>query len=200
MKTPDRSDVWIGKTPEGFAYEIKHWGKGTICNGKGMWNYYITIPEMQVTPEMFKKLWLEPESFRRDIPLYNYFDTIFASAHWHGGVTYYEKKIQADSNHRSVKIGCDYGHLWDEECNYDYDINDVLYDVMNTSKDLAQLLAPINIWCSWSGFWFESKFDMGNNERYQNTISPSGMGDRSGYMRKRRNEMLEELGLAHLVV
>lgn len=87
--------------------------------GRGIWCYYIIIPEQKVSPDTWKKLWLPAKKvkFSAVSPVrifYDYNKSILRQVSWHCGITYYQKYGQV-KGFRSVEVGCDYDHLYDHE-------------------------------------------------------------------------------------
>lgn len=137
MKKFAHKDVWTSNLDAILAIEIVHWGVDRedttfepLNGGKGIWNYYITVFESLVPLELFNSLWLDNES--------NYDLAPFSQVEWHGGVTSY-KKLSQTPGCRSVKIGCDYSHLFDEERGYDYTLEEVTADALETARQLKEL-------------------------------------------------------------
>lgn len=135
-----------------LTIEICHWGFERerpdwepINNGKGVWSYYIYIPERLVeTEELFNSIWIEDKLYQitptsPERVLHNYYDTPLVQIDWHGGITYYHKSGYSKA-HRVVQAGCDYNHLYDQERGYDYDLEEVLQDAKNTVDELVELL------------------------------------------------------------
>lgn len=195
----NEKQVWTGESPEGFAYEIAFWGKGTMCDGAGMWNYYVTIREAQLTPENWAKVWLPvQDSYTRSDgyadPSYREYDSILEVGNFHGGITFYEKKAQVDGTRRQVKVGCDYGHLWDAEAGYPYSLTSVQRDALDTCSRLAKALNPLAR-CPYSGRYFDPRFDVAPDAvGYRGKrLSPGGMGSRSAYDFRERMRQNPEL-------
>lgn len=183
---------WNGTGPEGLNYEIAFWGEGSMCDGHGMWNYYITIHEAQLRTEDWAKVWLPVDSrYKRsdghEDPSYNDWDSILSGGDFHGGVTFYAKQQQVDGERRSIKVGCDYGHSWDRDAGYGYDLAYVQRDALRSCAKLAELLRPLAR-CSYTGRYFDPRFDVtelvpgwkGGN------LSPAGLGCKSAWARKDR--------------
>jgi len=130
-----------------LPFEIVHWGVDResgkpLHNGKGCWNYYIYILESQI--ENFADFWLTPElkEFSVGGTQYlscDYYSSPLSKVHWHGGVTFWEGNNDIPTR-RSIKIGCDYAHLWDMEGGYDTELVDVYADVLQTTEELLALL------------------------------------------------------------
>lgn len=112
-------DVWRGSHKD-IDIEIVHWGVGCVNDGAGIWNYYLHISEAQLSPEDFDKIWLEPHE---ENPL-------MAGWGFHGGITFYEKRVNPDTKGRSIQVGCDFAHYWDK--GQMYDLNDVLSKAIAT--------------------------------------------------------------------
>ncbi len=117
---------WKFNIDEKVFVEIKYWGTEWANNGKGIWDYYITIPESSV-PNRFSELWL-------DIPN-NFINAPFADFDWHGGITYYTKYGQLPG-HRCVKLGCTYDHLYDDENGHCETLEDIIADATKTAHQL----------------------------------------------------------------
>lgn len=150
MQKLAHKDVWTCNVVEKVYIEIVHWGIdrdntsfGSLNNGEGVWNYYITIPE-RVMPEQFEQsLWLDdkpvqftPTSLIRIT--HSYMQQPFADCEWHGGITFYEKIGQL-VGHRAVKLGCDYSHIWDADRGYKYTVDEVYKDALTTAHALIKL-------------------------------------------------------------
>ena len=130
-----------------IPFEIVRWGvdraSGQALNdGKGCWNYYIYLLESKI--ENFSDFWLEPElkEFSKggtQYLSYDYYKSPLYSIHWHGAITFWEG-TNAILTHRSIKIGCDYSHLWDMERGFDTELTDVYADVLQTIEGLLPLL------------------------------------------------------------
>ena len=141
----NKKEVWSAVV-EGLAIEIVHWGveRGKfepLNNGKGVWNYYVYLPET-LLGKQFDDLWLPDDivQFSKDGPkhiTHSYMNSSFNIDEWHSGVTYYEKLGQV-KGHRIIKIGCDFNHIWDEEREYDYNLEEVAFEAENTAKALAK--------------------------------------------------------------
>jgi len=189
MESLNEKRLWNGTSPEGLAYEIAHWGVGHMCDGKGMWNYYVTIPEQQLRPEDWAKVWLPVEhmmdrSSGLRQPVYNEYDSILSAGEFHGGITFYEKGQTPDSDHRWIKVGCDYGHVWDRDAGYGYSVGYVQQDALRSCAKLAEVLNPL-VRCTYTGRFFDPQFDMRDEvPGYRGPLSPGGMGARTMWARK----------------
>lgn len=132
---PITADVTLRKrgVHEGLSYEIQNHGRSTIdwrsddiksIPSGGTWCYYVTVSEAQLAPELFSEFWLDatatPHKSGWPRISHDYYQARFASADWHGGVTFYEKLGGLDGAQRYVKIGCDFAHSWDEGQDFDY--------------------------------------------------------------------------------
>jgi hypothetical protein len=110
--------TWRGEH-KGVAYTLSHHGVSTYQT-QGTWCFYIHLREEQfVAPEDFARFDRKPEvresfgSFRENYPYEDVPDYGF-----HGGITWYSRDFYVGKNgqrYKALKIGCDYGHLWDEE-------------------------------------------------------------------------------------
>lgn len=121
-------------------------GRDYTPESKGIWNSYIFIPERLTPTGLFSKIWLEDKIIRlneqsparithdymscgylTDIPL-------------HGGLTYYAKHGHT-IGHRSVKVGCDWNHLWDMESCF-ADIEEVKLDLTTAIDHWLDVIVP----------------------------------------------------------
>lgn len=172
-------DTWKGEH-RGVNYEICHWGKSKdgsgICEGHGMWNYYITINQDQLSPDEFKRVWLRVKrwyerSSGRKMLCHDYYNSILENGDFHGGITHYSKHICPDEKYRWIKVGCDYGHLWDMEAGYPYDIQSVQRDAKRTIDNLCMVF-KFKVHCFYMGTYHypEEMIELENGR----LISPVG--------------------------
>ena len=154
----ERKDVWNG-THKGIAYEIVHWGVGKgrngINEGQGMWNYYVLINQEQLSAEEFEKVWLPVDRYidrsdGRKQPCYNEYQSVLNHGDFHGGITHYSKHQYPDEGYRWIKVGCDYGHLWDMEAGYHYSGTSLEWDAKHTINKLSEILR-FKLRCPWNG-------------------------------------------------
>lgn len=142
--------TWRGTYRE-IDYKISLWGLGSMCDGHGMWNYYLFLREQQFGKEAFEPLWLEPSYDDKSRAHFDYFVSPFTELKLHGGITYYEQHGQAARGARVVEIGCDYGHLWDRDANYGYTLRSVRHDAERSIDLLLRLYPALLVKCSWDG-------------------------------------------------
>jgi hypothetical protein len=104
-------DMWTFKYRDIYC-EIHHWGVGYMCDGKGMWNSYIYLMKDKV--KNFDDLLCKGRkgSYGKNWK----YEEIKQDFNFHGGITFYEV-IRNEFNGKTigVKIGNDYGHLYDDE-------------------------------------------------------------------------------------
>jgi hypothetical protein len=144
-------------THQDVRYEICNHGRGSTSyrdNEGGTWCYYVVVSESQVSPESFAEFWLPATPHIRSSgicePCYSYYEAKFSSVSWHGGVTFYEKRGGIDGAPRSVKIGCDYAHLYDQGQSYDFE--GVKRDAIRTIDSLRELYEFYRR-DPWNGMW-----------------------------------------------
>jgi len=102
------------------------------------WNYYCLLLERETKPELWPAVWLEDKMVDWGITHDYYAAPFSAEIDWHGGVTFYQKYPNIEGR-RMVKIGCDYAHLCDYERGYDYTLEEVFADCLNTAKQLSEI-------------------------------------------------------------
>lgn len=148
------STTWR-RTYKGINYTLSHHG---VCSykPKGTWCFYIHLLEgMFINADDFAKFYREPivselgsGSFYEthaynDVPDYGF----------HSGITFYSLDNYVDRDgkkYRSIKMGCDYSHLWDEESGYWQGLEDVANDAKNYIDGLVGNV-PFKKRCAYSG-------------------------------------------------
>lgn len=152
---------WTG-TYKGLNWKVSHHGYSEY-NNYGTWCYYIYLPE-EIVPDTFEKqFWLPPEEPNKYGGVsYRYEDAVFNSYEFEGGVTFYKKHGGFDNHSRSVEIGCDFAHLWDEGNRHTYRLQWIKTYTEN-SIDLFREYNPDSLHrCSWNGNYYpESEFPNG---------------------------------------
>lgn len=187
MTTLKMAQEWQGVSEEGLPFEIRFWGEPDMCDGHGMWNYYVYLYEAQFRPEDWVKIWLpvggwhEWASGKR--PWYDYYNSALSVDNWHGGITFFEKEIRGDTEEKRVKIGCDYGHSFDRDRGYMYNVDYVEQEARATCKSLAEYLKPL-IRDAWSGKFYEPK-DVFKVEGFSGWMSQESIDARAKYATKR---------------
>lgn len=131
-----------------LRFEIARWGvqrgiRPPMNNGHGCWNYYIFLHERTV--QNFNDFWIDPE-IKEFSPggtkylSYDYYSSPLSDVFWHGGITFWEGHNNLLPGQRSIQIGCDYSHLFDQEHGYDYDLPFVLRETLRTISEIHTLL------------------------------------------------------------
>ena len=116
-----------------------------------MWKSKTYSPERknQYSRAKWKKLWLPVTLLMGECweaPTYNYYESILNNLDWHCGITYYEKISPTDyKNIQSIKVGCDYSHLYDDGIHYSFDC--LLYDVRSCIDTLYNVIPPTYFRC-----------------------------------------------------
>jgi hypothetical protein len=89
--------------------------------GCGHWCYYVYLFLDRFEDEKLRKsVWVPKRTFDRlpgmkPLVVWNYSGCDwFDALDFHCGVTFYEKHISAAGD-RMVEVGCDFGHLWDDD-------------------------------------------------------------------------------------
>lgn len=139
--------VWFG-IYEGIRFEINKFRFGPN-DEQDRWAHYIFISlDDQLTKENADKFWLPPEYIKfsengNENLSYRYWDTIINEIEFHGGCTFYKKISSIDDKKRTVQIGCDYQHAWDD--GKIYELNYVYNEVQKSIDSLLKLVGPIKI-------------------------------------------------------
>lgn len=156
MTELSKKTTWTGRE-NGVGFEIAFWGEGSMCDGHGMWNYYIDIPELALSEDDFRRVWLEPSACHERSngaawPTYDEYNSILNVDSWHGGITAYYKRGGIDGAPRYVRVGCDYGHLWDRERGYGYTLDKIERDARQTVRDIQKVLR-FKTACAYTGVY-----------------------------------------------
>jgi hypothetical protein len=161
-------------------YEVSNHGRDqseSLRGSQGTWCYYVTVDERMVDAETFANFWLPPGEMYSSGrgPSYDYMSADFASLHWHGGITYYEKLGGLDGAPRAVKMGCDFAHYWDQGRTYDF--ADVEYEAKQTIDEMRERYV-FRRQCVYSGKWFPESDLVDNGKGH--LISKEVQAEREG--------------------
>ncbi len=151
----------------GIRFLISQHGEGSEYRPEGTWCYYLLISENQLPDEYKEDFILKPVFDDKGRLSHNYMSAAIADLNWHCGITYYSKEGGADGEPVVIKIGCDYGHYWDE--NHSYDEEFVLSDVKGSINSLFSMYPDIKIYSSFYGGYF--KRSEGEFNKYGNFVS-----------------------------
>lgn len=140
---------------KGIMYTLSHHGISDY-RPEGTWCYYIHLhSNLFINDEDFKLFDREPE--KKEMSVGSYWETYDYNSvpdyGFHGGITYYsaDKFMDKTGEYRkSLKIGCDYAHLWDQECGYYQGLNEVDQDCKKLIDELVSH-HPVKLRCQYSG-------------------------------------------------
>lgn len=140
-----------------IRYSVKFWGLGEMNDGKGMWNYYLLLSEQMFLPEDYSKLICQKEIIRGEFPYERYKDENFPDLLFNGGLTFYDITSHYDRSmrgiFRTIKVGCAYGHIWNRDQGYPYNLDWITRDAQRSIEKLAELFPNRNLRSTWSGRW-----------------------------------------------
>lgn len=138
---------WFG-VYKGVRFEINNFKTSYAGD---CWTHYILLElDDQLPKELADKFWLKGEMRDKRI-YYDYYVNPINQLQFHGGCTWYEKLTGFDGEHRSIKIGCDYQHYWDED--QDYDLDTVYEETKKTIDSLYDIEKNIKFWNSGDGVY-----------------------------------------------
>jgi hypothetical protein len=141
------------------------------------WTFYLYIALDCLPESVREKFWLKPIRYEKWRIHYDYWaEPLISDLEWHSGCTWYSKECGFDDSPRSIKIGCDYQHYWDEGHSYDESI--VLGDAKACVDSLHELIPDIKIRCPWNGSWFKKEDGVKIGEVL---YSPMGATQRTEY-------------------
>lgn len=102
------------------------------------WTYYLYLFERYIPTPLFESIWLKPKDTKFNFLSYDYYNApLLNEIPMHGGITYYAK--HGEGKHRSVKIGCDYAHIWDRE-HGPYSLQSVIYEAESSAEAAMNVL------------------------------------------------------------
>lgn len=138
------SKTWSG-THRGLPFSINHHGQERpnnwppLNNGHGCWCFYIHIQEWKIVN--LADFWLEGKLTEHTpggsrFIHYDYSSSPLANADWNGGITFWE---QRDQPYRTIKVGCDFSHIWDADYDYNYSLSDIHARVIKCIDELHSL-------------------------------------------------------------
>lgn len=143
-------------THRNVRFEVSHHGVSEY-SPEGTWCFYIFLHE-----ELFQRpedwaLFNLPEERREwagKIRSHFPYDSI-PELLWHGGITFGERTVCVLPDGRDsfmLKLGCDYGHLWDREAGFPGNLVSVKRDAIRLIDDFATRF-PVKTRCAYSGKW-----------------------------------------------
>lgn len=118
------------------------------------WCHYIhlKIDKQIENEEIREKFWLDPKYDNRGRCSYHYYNSIINDIEFHGGCTWYSKESSVDEKYRSIKIGCDYQHLFDR--GIEYSLNYIKGEIEKTIDSFLEI-TPVLKWCSGCGTYYK---------------------------------------------
>jgi len=158
MEELRHKDVWNGEY-RNVRYEIVRWRLGGNYEGSHpMWNYYLYLPLDQI-PEKAQRFFIL-RAKKSTLPSARYYfdysgKPVISELDWHGGLTLYEKEYGVRRELEGIKLGCDYGHHFDERIGYNYTIEYVDKEARRTIDTLHELIPGLKIACSWNGKFYD---------------------------------------------
>jgi hypothetical protein len=161
----DYKDIGILLSFHGYR-EGEHYGQGTWC-------YYLLIDERMFNSKDWKKMWFKPVMYDWGMSHeYHHFPDV----DFHGGITFYEQGEQYDrktgKKFKTLKVGCDYAHLWDSERGYPDYYDSVLFDAKHSVSVLLNHFPDVKWKCAYSGIWDDKKnfYVAKNGKRIHNSM------------------------------
>jgi len=122
----------------------------------GTWCYYLHLTEQMFRTDDWAKLWL-PEVVT-DWGVSHDYDSL-PDFDFHGGCTFYEQGSAWNRQNKrkigTIKVGCDYAHLWDHEGGYWQDYEAVLRDAKHSVDLLCNAFPNRLTRCRYSHLWGE---------------------------------------------
>lgn len=146
---------WNG-AHHGIRYQL-NWHGRSEYSPQGTWCYYIIVTSEQFYPDDWAKLRLEKQDkqFREGDSWHRHWAyENFPDVDFHGGPTFGEMSVYLSRNgieHEAVKIGCDYAHLWDSECDYWQGKREVERDAKFSIERLIEKFPRRRVKCDYSG-------------------------------------------------
>lgn len=148
---------WQGEH-NGISYELSWHGRSEY-SPEGTWCWYITLRSQQFSTEDWLKLRLTREdkefagSWRRHWD-YDSFPDLEA----HGGWTFGEMNTylgRDGKEYETIKVGCDYAHLWDRESGYYEGKQQIERDAKHSIDLFCQMFPGRRDRCDYCGIYDE---------------------------------------------
>jgi hypothetical protein len=150
----DSAAKWNGEH-RGIHFELSWHGRSDY-SPQGTWCYYIRVNSEEFYAEDWAKLRLE----RQDRQLLgsswhrHYGYETFPDLDAHGGWTFGEMDTylgRDGKEHESVKVGCDYAHLWDRESGFWQGREEIERDAKRSIELLCEMFPRRRPRCAYSG-------------------------------------------------
>lgn len=142
------------RSHKNVQYTLSHHGISDY-NNEGTWCFYIHLIEpMFLNSADFEIFWREEkitESFGSHYATHDYYSV--PDYGFNGGCTFYETDVFIDKDgtkQRSIKYGCDYAHLCDQERGYPDTLDSVNFDAKKFIDALVEA-HPLKTVCGYSG-------------------------------------------------
>lgn len=186
-KILNEKTMWSG-TYKGIGFEIVRWHyDDSLTEGykniKEVWNSYLILAIDMFPEEYYKDLWIEPDVSKYGGVYYEYYNDTINAIDFHCGCTYYSKVHGLDGGCKTIKIGCDYNHLYDQ---------DMLYDVEYVHNEIRCAIESLIISqpnlkhrCEYNGNYYN--IEEGYVLRDDTFYSFEGMVQKAKYQRERKD-------------
>ena len=120
-----------------YRADESRWSHSTRCN-------YIYLRKDNFRPDDLAKVFeVEPKFYdtSNNAKQVVRHSDLLESCDFHGGITWFTAKCDpAAPEQILLEVGCDYAHLLDMACGYNYDLEDILRDVKRTIDKLHETL------------------------------------------------------------
>lgn len=139
--TLDHKDTWKGEY-KNITFEVSRHSIGD----KDCWCFYLYVP-IEAIPKALRKQWVLSEKDKKHSS-YDYYNSPWTALEWHGDITFYE------GYKHSVKVGCDYNHLFDQ--GHTYDKETLAHDAVACIDSLHKEI-ELRWRSQWDGSWHDSE-------------------------------------------
>jgi len=140
------SDIWTGRY-RGITFKIKRWRWS--AESKDNWAYYLYVNEQQFPKSERDAYIISPTKDTKGRLRYDYMNCGWNNIDAHGGWTFYERSGGYLDTPCGIKIGCDYGHCFDEGCRYDE--KEILVEVQRSIDQLHNAVTGFMVWSEMDG-------------------------------------------------
>ena len=141
-----KKEEWSGYI-KGISIQIVKWQD--VRSEKPIWNSYMIINK-DTLGDRFKEIVCKAKKYGKR---YSFDYWKLGQFDMHCGLSFYEKIFNEVGKVVAIKVGCDYNHLWDEDCPAYYEY--VLQELTQSVEYFINYYPDYKVWCSGNGNYYK---------------------------------------------